>query len=214
MSNRFLLSLVLLLFIFSTCTETKYSRFTLTDSKRIDSTDLPSLFKSAEKAPLYKAAVNLYGKKFGGLLLIKNMADSSYRIVFTTETGIKLFDFEIKGEKFTVHYCIEKFNRDAVLNTIASDIKLLLLENRKNQTAQLLSRSEEPSKIYRFTSEKTQDYYFTNSENKQLKELRQVMGKKTKVVIALQYGAGIVPNNIHIAHKNIRLKIDLNLLER
>ena len=90
------------------CSPGKYSKLNRIQSKTIDSNDLPSLFKNVNPAPLYKTEVNLYGNKFGGLLLIKAMQDSSYRIVFTTETGIKLFDFEPKlgftfGWRVTTH---------------------------------------------------------------------------------------------------------------
>lgn len=209
-----LLPLLFVCVFFGGCAVNRYSKLTLIERKSMDSTDLAPLFKKSETAPLYKTEVKLYGKKFGGLLLIKGMIDSSYRVVFTTETGIKLFDFEIKAEKFTVHYCIEKFNRDAVLTTIANDIKLMLLENRMNQTASLYKSDKDQELVYQFSNTKTEDYYLKNKSNNRVLKVEQMAGKKSKVVIDLQYATTTAPSVIKIVHKNIRLKIDLNLLER
>jgi hypothetical protein len=212
MKQAVILLIHILLFI--GCANSNYSKLNRIQSKTIDSSDLSSLFKNVNPAPLYKTEVNLYGNKFGGLLLIKAMQDSSYRIVFTTETGIKLFDFELKAEKFTVHFCIDKFNKEAVLATIAADIRLLVIENRLNQHAELYTSSENDYLIYKFNNAKLSDYYFKSEATKKLLRVEQNEGKKQKVVIDLQDYITTVPSTIKIRHKNIRLKIDLKLLER
>ena len=210
-----LLSVTLVLLVMCWgCATYNYKNLKQIESKTIDSSDLAPLFKNTSPAPLYKAEVSLYGKIFGGLLLIKYMPDSSYRIVFTTETAIKLFDFELKDEKFNVIYCIEKFNRDAVLNTIAGDIKLLLLENRIAQNASLLSDSETNQLIYKFNANENEVYYYKNTADKLLAKVEQAKGHKKKVVINLWEYKNTVPAHIKITHHNIRLKINLTLIER
>ena len=211
MRNLFLSSL--LLFCFA-CATNNYHKLPVERSVPFDQTGIPLLFKNSNPAPLYKANVQLYGKTFGGLLLIKNMPDSSYRIVFSTETGIKLFDFELKNDSFKVHFCIEKFNRNAVIATIASDMRLLLTETKSGQAAQELKDKNNKQRIFNFTAATGNDYYFVNSTTAQLESIEHIEQKKKKVHISLSDWNATMPKNIKIIHHNIRLKIDLILLER
>jgi hypothetical protein len=207
-----------ILFIFilfgTACLNTKFKNLQQVTSKIIDSTDLIPLFKNNQPAPLFKTNVRLYGKQFGGLLLVKKMPDSTYRIVFTNETGIKFFDFELKEERLITHYCIEKFNKKAVLNTIANDIELLLFENRFNKKGIVLSDSEKKWTAYNFTKNGLNDYYFISKTNHTIERIEQIDKKKKKVIIDLYAYKGNVPSIIKIRHKAIRLQIDLLLLER
>src|SRR6188768_3523231 len=51
----------------------------------------------------YTAAVDVYDTHISGLLLIKNMPDSSIRVVFTNEAGVTFFDFGfLADDKFKV----------------------------------------------------------------------------------------------------------------
>ncbi len=203
-----------LLLICLGCASNSYKNLSQIETKTIDSTLFPSFFKNLTPAALYKTDVTLYGKSIGGLLLLKYMPDSSYRIVFTNETGIKLFDFELKEDKFTVHFCIEKFNKDAVLQTIANDLKLVLLENRYTKQAAVLTDKENAYLIYKFNSKALEEYYYFNKKNGKIDRIEQSVGKKKRVIITILTYLNAAPKLVYIKHKNIRLTIDLNLIER
>ena len=49
---------------------------------------------------LYKAKINLYNKYYGGLIVLKQIDPSTAHLVFVTELGMKMFDFEIKNNEF------------------------------------------------------------------------------------------------------------------
>ena len=50
-------------------------------------------FKPNFKNALYKAEIDVVGHHLSGLLLIKTLPDTTIRMVFSTETGYKFFDF-------------------------------------------------------------------------------------------------------------------------
>lgn len=214
LNMKLLFSYCLLLFFCFGCATSNYTQLHPIQTKAIDSTDLPPLFINSKPAPLYKAEVSLYGKKLGGLLLVKYMPDSSYRIVFTNETGITFFDFELKEDTFKVHSCIEKFNNDAVLTTIANDIQLLLFEKRWTQMAQILMDAENTSRVYKFKEKEKEVYYFKSETTKKISKVEQAVGKKKKVIIDLWDYKNSFPASLKITHQTIRLKIELKLLER
>ena len=58
-------------------------------------------FRPDFTAQLYKANIAVSGKSLSGLLLVKKMPDSSTRLLFSTETGFKFFDFS-----FLIFVCI------------------------------------------------------------------------------------------------------------
>jgi hypothetical protein len=46
----------------------------------------------------YDASVDVQGHHIGGLLLTKPMDDGAHRVVFTSEAGATIFDFEFKSD--------------------------------------------------------------------------------------------------------------------
>ena len=71
-------------------------------------------FKPVFQSDWYAASIDVVGKHLSGLLLFKSMPDSSMRVVFTNEAGIKFFDFGFaSNDDFTVHLRVDhrkKFN--------------------------------------------------------------------------------------------------------
>ena len=45
-------------------------------------------FSSSAIDYIYKAKIDIYGKYFGGILIIKKVTDDMHRVVFTTEFGV------------------------------------------------------------------------------------------------------------------------------
>ena len=209
-SNRIAFMLVCLLI--SACASNRFSKLKEEKAVTINSDLLLPLFKNSTPSPLYKAEISLYGKKFGGLLLVKNMPDSSYRIVFTTETGIKLMDIELKKSGYQLLYCIEKLNRPAVVSTIASDIQLLLTEYKQTQSALLADQNG--NRLLQLNQADTIIQYLLEPQSNLPKKIEQGFGKKKKVVLDLQNYVHEIPSGIRIQHKNIRLKIILTLVQR
>lgn len=210
MRNLLLSSCLLLLFA---CARSNYHKQEVIASMSFMESGLPLLFKNYSPSPLYKANVRLYGKEFGGLLLVKNMPDSSYRIIFTTETGIKLFDYQLSADSFVVHFCIDKFNHDAVLNTIAADIRLLLTEFKQNEQAKKIL-TKNGTTAFIFEAKEISTVYEINSDQKSIARIISLNGKRKKVEIDCTGMLANVPKKMHIRHHDIRLTIDLNLLER
>jgi hypothetical protein len=68
-------------------------------------------FKPAVTTVLYNTSVDAAGNHLSGLLIMKTMPDSSLRLVFSSETGFKFFDFEFSQRTFIVHYMILRMER-------------------------------------------------------------------------------------------------------
>src|SRR6185369_7920767 len=75
----------------------------------------------------YNADVDVVGRHISGLLLVKHMPDSSYRVVFTNEAGVTFFDFGfLTNGDFKVYNAIHQLNKKAVIQTLRKDFELVL----------------------------------------------------------------------------------------
>ena len=170
-------------------------------------------FSNGYNSYFFKTQADIYGQYLSGLLLIKPVGDTSYRIVFTTEIGIKLFDFEFQKEKFIVHYCMDKLNRKPVIKVLEKDFRLLLLPGISNKTVQV--KSEYSHKVYTWKQDKEYFSYYQDQDKKIIDTMKILSEKRTpKVQVELQNYQKNFPANIRLVHDNIKLTIELKYLER
>ena len=85
-------------------------------------------FRPSFSVALYKAGIDVVGNHLSGLLLIKKMPDSSMRLVFSNEIGVKFFDFEFSADgRFKVFSIIKQMDKKAVIKTLRKDFELVMM---------------------------------------------------------------------------------------
>ena len=212
MKNLLLSSFVVL--ILTGCTLGHYGRL----KENIDASSKSSLPKSILddnfNSFLFKTNIRVYGKDFSGLLITKQMQPKDYRVIFTTELGMKLFDFEFKDNTFTLHYCVPQFNRPALLKTIQQDIEILLMNNLEGKTQKNFSDKTEIYDIQRIQFGNRYNYYFREKSSQNIAKIEHSKKRIKKTIFTLNDYKDDFPNNIIIKHCDIKLKIELNLLKR
>ena len=160
---------------------------------------------------LYKAQIDVVGNHLSGLLLIKQMPDSSTRLLFTTETGVKFFDFEMARDgSFKVHYIMKKMDKKAVIKTLRKDFELVLMKNLNNQktfTKDLLL-------YHRFVSGSDYRYYITDANCTELIHIEKANARKLYGTIIMKNYTQGVPDTIGISHHNFEFNIGLKLIEK
>lgn len=169
-------------------------------------------FQPTFKRALYNTQVNILHIHLSGLLLIKQMPDSSTRLVFSTETGFKFFDFEFDhAGAFTVYYIIDKMNRKAVVNTLRNDFELALMKHIANKQPAIFKKDH--LLFYRYGNNDAFDYYITDSSCNKLVRIEKAGKKKSSMqMIMNNYNDGI-PDSIGITHKHLNFNIGLKLLK-
>ncbi len=198
---RCLLSISLL--VLCSCT----SHYNKMQRSAIAGMDCIRSFKPVFKTALYNTQVNVIGKHLSGLLIIKEMPDSSTRIVFTSEAGFKFFDFGFSEKDFTVYYIYKEMDKKAVIKTLRKDFELVLMNKLNTEKPYVLEKDGE--KYYTFPDGKDHYYYVTNIDCSRL--IRMERGSKRKKVmtaIAENFNEG-VPDTIGITHDNFNFNIGL-----
>ncbi|MGH2664197.1 hypothetical protein [Flavobacterium sp.] len=163
-------------------------------------------FSNPETDYVYKAHIEVYGNKLGGIFIAKRINDSIHRVVFTTEFGNKLLDFELSENDFKINYILEDMNRKIIVNTLRDDFRLLLKVNHPVEEV----FENQDSFIYKAKDGKRFNYFFESRKDNKLLKLVNASKTKEKVIFEFVSKNSSFAENIIISHKHIKLKIELN----
>ena len=161
----------------------------------------------------YNTSVDVLGKHMSGLLLIKNMLDSSKRVVFTSEAGLTFFDFEFSKEgNFKVKSVISQFDKRSVIQTLQKDFELVMgLPFQKGDYDRFIAGEE----VYFGVKQKNETAYFiTNKDCASLQRLE--WGDKRKRLVTVRTpGSGFpTPALIEVDHHTFRMNIRLTRIQK
>jgi len=205
--RNFLLSSLLLFFM--ACAQSPYRSLQIAEKN----TDYClTHFEQHFKPLLFNTHAYISGHHLSGLLLIKEMPDSSIRVVFSNEMGLKYFDFEYSHSKFKVIYCIHQLNRKIVLNLLRKDLGLLIGEDIDFTRGKILQSGDEY--FYSFIKGKEQTYYVTDKTCTELKRIEQAYHNTKKVIMNFKGFTGSFADSVYIAHQTFDFNISLRKLER
>lgn len=159
----------------------------------------------------YNASIDVVGKHISGLLLIKNMPDSSKRILFTSETGVTVFDFAFSNDRqFKIHTIIKPLDRRPVIKTLREDFGLITHENLKGP-AKGAFRNEKEQILFAFPQNGETLYLFTSEDCKYLKQLET--GSRKRKSSVKYYGTNEqAPDSIFLQHHTFNMTITLRKL--
>lgn len=155
---------------------------------------------------VYKANITVYGKELSGIFIAKKINDSTHRVVFTTEFGNKLLDFEIAENEFKVNFILEELDRKLLINTLITDFRLLL-QSHYNSIEQY---ENDENTLYLTLNKNRINYLFFSKTTNRLSQIVHTSKRKEKIKLSFTAKNNIFAENIVIQHQNIKLKIELN----
>ncbi len=157
---------------------------------------------------IYKAKITAGKNNFGGILIIKKIKKNHHRVVFTTEFGNKIFDFEFVKQKFKVNYIVDKLNRKIIVKALRKDFHLLV--NEYNPSIEKFIKPKQL--IYKTRLNKKDNYYHLKKDNKQLSKIIRASKRKEKMTIHFNDVTNGIANNIKLKHHNFKMTIQLNYI--
>ena len=118
---------ITIIIILSGCVSIKPKDLRPAEKLQATNCNLPTpVFSINFEKVLFKATMEIRGNEMTGLLFIKKMPGSEYRIVFSNEFGMTYFDLELQSDSSSVIYCFEPMNKKMLLNLLKSDFRLLI----------------------------------------------------------------------------------------
>jgi hypothetical protein len=204
---RSALFLVFLLFFFSSCAPKAYKNL-----HQLEGTaDCLQKFQPKFERVLYRTIVDVSGNHLSGLFLVKQMPDSSTRLLFTNEAGFTFFDFEFsKTGEFKVHSIIEKMNKTSVKKTLQKDFQLILFNKPLAfLKPQKFSKQQTDEKYFAYNEGENFYYYITNTDCSKLIRMERGNSKRKVLEAFAENMKNGVPENIEIHHKNFNFDINM-----
>jgi len=175
----------------------------------------PVFHENFNKA-LYRFEITLRKNNFTGLALIKKMNENqTHRMVFTSETGLKFFDFEFNHSGgIVVHYAMDALNRRGLIKMLTTDIGLLFTPNLENKS--LLYYLPEDKKKGLILKERCDgvNYYYYEHDQKSPKSIYHKACFKPATKLEFEYDSGNVPYKISITNNMIHLKMNFQLINQ
>lgn len=160
----------------------------------------------------YKSDVEISGKQFGGILVVKKMNDQTTRTVFTGDAGITFFDMEFSGNQFKVHYITPKLDRRPVINQLREDIGLILMTEAVSAPDEQIKNGDETIHIY--NKEKKTTAYFSSGNCTQITRAEiRTKGKLKTTAFFFEKGKNL-PDSVFIKHERINFTISLKKLKQ
>ena len=146
-------------------------------------------------------------------MFIKPLNRNSYRTLFITEVGIKIFDMEFFSNcDFKLHYCMDELNRKSIINTLKNDIGLMLNNIAENENRKMMQEKVNGRTIIKSKDYNGVRYCFINKETNKIDELIQTGPLLKKVNMRFYSNDGAELDSINISHYNIKLNIHLSKL--
>ncbi|MNX35647.1 hypothetical protein D3C86_659170 [compost metagenome] len=175
--------------------------------KKLDKTSYEVPYFSEPKTDyVYKTNITVYGHEMSGIFIAKKINDTTHRVVFTTEFGNKLFDFEISEKSFKVNSIVSELDKKILINTLKEDFRLLL---KKEYLIQEQFENESDN-IYKSADGNRNNYLFVSKKEEKLEKLVRSSKTKEKITITFTLENDIFAKKVVILHQNIKLRIELN----
>lgn len=176
-------------------------------SKKLDKTAIEVPYFSEPKNDyVYKTNITVYGHEMSGIFIAKKINDTTHRVVFTTEFGNKLLDFEISETDFKVNSIVSELDKKILINTLKEDFRLLL---KKEYLIQEQFENESYN-IYKSADGKRDNYLFISKKDQKLEKVVHSTKTKEKITITFSLENDIFAKKVVILHQNIKLRIELN----
>ncbi|KAA2241814.1 hypothetical protein F0L74_18290 [Chitinophaga agrisoli] len=169
-------------------------------------------FKPQYVNTLYSTQVDILKHHLSGLLFFKQMPDSSLRVVFASEMGLKFFDFAFTPDGgFVKHYMMPKMDKQVIVTTLRNDFELVL------QRAALDNAKVLQDSMYRYVAiptPKGNNYYITDTGCTRLERIEKSSKRKPVVKVWLRDYQQGVPDTILIQHQNFKFNISLQQVQK
>lgn len=206
------LSSLLLVIVLAACSPTQ--GYKLSRREVVTGSQVRSII-NADSSLLYKASISLYSKYYSGLILLKQTDANTSHLVFVTELGMKMFDFQMRDNQMKLIYVFEPLNKPELLNLLENDMKLIFLQHLLNKEADVYEKAGKNARIYKVKDKKQRHFYIADASSQTVSHTLVKGWMRVKEKVEYSYDNNRNASQIKLRHKGfIRLKIELTAITK
>ncbi len=130
--------------LLSSCAYHKFASLPQASERSITSDNLKTLVPIDGRSVKYKTSIDILKNHLTGILVIKQTDTATKHLVFVTELGMRMFDFEIKGDSITPVFVFKALNKPKLIDALCRNFRsILLLEWYGNKAAVRTKNAQE-----------------------------------------------------------------------
>ncbi|MBE0648090.1 MAG: hypothetical protein IH596_09920 [Bacteroidales bacterium] len=174
---------------------------------------LPTLFSSPtfEKA-LFKASLDIGKHHLTGLVFVKAIPDTGYRVVFSNEFGMTYFDVETRETRLQINYCFEPLNKKMLWKILETDFLLLLDAKKGSFDGECFVQGTTNYLVYKRKAGNLKRWDIYNPTGDTLLEIRGKRSVADPALISFTNYRDTSPFRITLVNDIIKLKLSLSLI--
>jgi hypothetical protein len=162
-----------------------------------DSTVLINPFIYFDKAIKYKASIDVLNKHFTGIIVIKQTDPQTKHLVFLTELGMRMFDFEWKGDSMKPVFIFDPLNKPKLIKALTRNFETIFYVKWVNPNLKYIGNCHEFYNIVYLGVGKKSMFLFDRLKpdigeqivfNKRKKESKTIYSSKGEKIKLKQYG--------------------------
>ena len=171
---------------------------------------------------LYKARLEVNGREFSGLMMIKSFEDNSYKVAFFSELGLNFFDFELRPIEnmnhlnLYIHNIYSPLDKTFLLNKFEKYFSMLLGSGPGGDIQKTYLAKEDVGIMILMKSYKGKDGYISTNLIEPYKKIVNVGGifNKNRINITLSpKRINYSPESILIEQPGFRLRFSLEMVK-
>jgi len=151
--------------------------------------------------------MDIYNNHVSGILIVKKIREHTHRIVFTSDFGNKLIDFEISENDFKLNYVLPDLDKKIVIGFLKNDFQRLL---KKKYLA--TGKVENDSSITYVAELDKKNYsylVFNKGKNNLLQSISFRKKNKEKILYIFDGKKPTFAETIEIQHQDYKINIKL-----
>lgn len=172
---------------FSACQISNYKKLSF-DKIVFSESDAKPIITSS-KNQKYKTTIDVLKNHLSGILVCKLSGDTSLRLVYVNEFGMKYFDMEFLQQKTIMHYVFEPLNKKALLSSLETNFRNIFLFPYYNHHAGKHFQNKNHF-IFGFFDKKIK-HFVTVSVNREILLQDVFNGNKLQSKISYQYNTSL-----------------------
>jgi hypothetical protein len=188
---------------FTACYPAVYKGFKPLSNPQHTTTEIN--YPAFDSTIIWNTSFELYNNYFSGLLAIKPANDTTYRMIFTNQIGMKFFDVQISRKQFIIHHCFSALQRKAFLQMLENDFRLLLFPEMENPRSVL---SDKNFLLYKTSK----NNYLVSKHKRKLVRIEKTGIINRKLQLDFCDYKNKLPQKIYIKHYNIKFRITMTAL--
>lgn len=170
-----------------------------------------SWFRGDGESLLSRASINAWSSEFTGVMIVKQVSDS-YRCLFMTETGLKIFDLEVRKDgSHTMHYSIEQLERKSVRKLLARDLGLMIFPFSGNGNDRLMREGRDGPPVIKSKDDRGKRFIWLNDNGRISRIISS--GPLFRKFQIDYHGTGTMPDAIMIKHSFLKISINLTRID-